>query len=391
MPGLDSWLRKRCHSSGDKRAMSTFEYVKDCWYPIGFSSEFAAGELQGHKIVNRPIVMWRAETGEVVAFDDRCCHKRFPLSQSKLLDNGQLECGYHGLCYDTSGSCVAIPSAPDKPIPPQARLRPVPVREQDGVVWVWPGNPLSAQRFDPPRTPEIVDPGNLSIGAPAPLHVPANYLLLIENLLDITHFYPLHDGNIGDKENSKIPVDLEEGESEGYTFVRTTRHVHGYRQPPYLKEWFLYDTVERIHTHCMVTPGLTRVVMRVAPEGELGTDKERGYTLLHLHLPVDERNLVWRWNVSCKSWHTTLSDPTMPTAQKVADMFPAVVAQDQWALEKQQRMMEFPDDGYSELFLKTDKPLRRARQILMGLQRKERELEIAPNEHTASEQTPAIA
>ncbi|SOE57054.1 Rieske [2Fe-2S] domain-containing protein [Caballeronia arationis] len=62
--------------------MSTFDYVKDCWYPIGFSGEFPEGQLQGHKIVNRPIVMWRSDKAEVVAFDDRCCHKRFPLSQS---------------------------------------------------------------------------------------------------------------------------------------------------------------------------------------------------------------------------------------------------------------------------------------------------------------------
>jgi phenylpropionate dioxygenase-like ring-hydroxylating dioxygenase large terminal subunit len=252
----------------------------------------------------------------------------------------------------------------------------VPVKEQDGVVWVWPGTPSAAQHVAPPRTPEIVDEDNLSIGSPEPLHVSANYLLLIENLLDITHFYPLHDGNIGDRENSKIPVELEEGESEGHTFVRTSRHVDRYQQPPYLKEWFLYDTVERIHTHCMVTPGLTRVVMRVAPPGELGTATERGYTLLHLHMPVDERNLVWRWSVSCKNWHRTLSDPSMPTARRVAEMFPEVVAQDQWALERQQKMMEFPDDGYSELFLKTDKALRRARQILLALQRKERDLQI---------------
>ncbi|AXF12567.1 oxidoreductase (plasmid) [Paraburkholderia graminis] len=368
--------------------MSTFEYVKDCWYPIGFSSEFPEGELQGHKLVGRPVVMWRSDKGEVVAFDDRCCHKRFPLSQSKLLDGGRLECAYHGLCYDTSGQCIAIPSQPDKAIPSQARLSVVPVKEQDGVVWIWPGNPAAAQRAAPPRTPEILDPANLSIGSPGPLRVPANYLLLIENLLDITHFYPLHDGNIGDKENSQIPVELEEGEREGYTYVKTTRHVDSYQQPPYLKEWFLYDTVERIHTHCMVTPGLTRVVMRVAPPGDLGTDKERGYTLLHLHLPVDERNLVWRWSVSCKNWHRTLSDPTMPTAQRVAEMFPEVVAQDQWALERQQTMMEFPDDGYSELFLKTDKALRRARQILMGLQRKERELQIVPADRPTAVKEP---
>jgi vanillate O-demethylase monooxygenase subunit len=362
--------------------MSNFEYVRNCWYPMGFSHEFPESGLQGHKIADRPIVMWRSDKGEVVAFDDRCCHKRFPLSESKLLDGGRLECAYHGLCYDTTGQCIAIPSQEGKPIPPQARLRVVPVCEQDGVVWVWPGDPAAAEGILPPRTPELTDPGNLTIGVPEKLQVPANYLLLIENLLDITHFYPLHDGNIGDKANSQIPIELEEGESEGYTFVKTTRYVNHYKQPPFLKEWFLYDEVERIHTHCMVTPGLTRVVMRVAPPGELDTEAERGYTLLHLHFPVDARNLVWRWSVSCKNWHRTLSDPNMPTAQKVAEMFPGVVEQDEWALKRQQVMMEYPDDGYSELFLKSDKALRRARQILVGLQRKEREQSAMPTAMT---------
>lgn len=358
--------------------MSTFEYVKNCWYPIGFSREFPAGQLQGHKIAGRPIVMWRAESGEVVAFDDRCCHKRFPLSDSKLLQDGTLECAYHGLCYDTSGRCVAIPSQRDKPIPPQARLQVIPVLEQDGVVWMWPGD-AGQVSVAPPRTPEVADAGLVSVGSPEPLRVPANYLLLIENLLDITHFYPLHDGNIGDEANSRIPVELEEGEEAGYHYVKTIRHVSHYRQPPYLREWFLYDEVERIHTHCMVSPGLTRVQMRVAPPGELGTDAERGYTLLHLHFPVDAGNLVWRWSVSCKQGHTPRSDHTIPTAHKVAEMFPQVVAQDQWALERQQKMFDYPDEGYSELFLKTDKALRRARQILMNLQRRER-AETGPGE-----------
>lgn len=370
--------------------MNTFEYVRDCWYPMGFSAEFPIGTLQAHKLAGRPIVVWRSDDG-VVAFDDRCCHKRFPISEGRLINSNNVECAYHGLCYDTSGKCIAIPSQPDKPIPPQARLDVVPVIEQDGIVWAWPGNPQRSEAVLPPRTPEVVDPAKLSIGSPDPLKVPANVLLLIENLLDITHFYPLHDGNIGDKENSRIPVELEEGDSEGYTFVKTTRSVECYRQPPYLKEWFLYDEVDRIHTHCMVTPGLTRVVMRVAPPGQLGTDAERGYTLLHLHFPADERNLVWRWSVSCMEWHRTLSDPNMPTARQVADMFPEVVAQDQWALERQQKMMEYPDEGYSEVFLKTDKALRRARQILMGLQRKERDLQIAAAGRAGQREVAAMA
>lgn len=359
--------------------MNTFEYVKNCWYPIGFSREFPVGDLQGHKVASKPIVMWRSDQGEVVAFDDRCCHKRFPLSQSKLLNAGRLECGYHGLCYDTRGKCIAIPSQPDKPIPAKAVLQPVPVAEQDGVVWVWPGDPALSSLLAPPRTPELADDDMVSVGSPAPLQVPANYLLLIENLLDITHFYPLHDGNIGDKENSRIPAELEEGDDAGYHYVKTIRHVEHYRQPSYLREWFLYDEVERIHTHCMVSPGLTRVEMRVAPDGQLGTEAERGYTLLHLHYPVDARNLGWRWSVSCKKGHSPLSDPTIPTAQKVAEMFPSVVAEDQWALERQQTMLELPDDGYSELFLKSDMALRRARQILMAMQKQERASEQTGN------------
>jgi vanillate O-demethylase monooxygenase subunit len=66
------------------------------------------------------MVIWRTKDGEVVAYDDRCSHKRFPLSKGRLMPDGTLECAYHGLRYDTSGKCVMIPSHPTGPISPQA-------------------------------------------------------------------------------------------------------------------------------------------------------------------------------------------------------------------------------------------------------------------------------
>ncbi len=352
--------------------MSAFEFVANCWYPVGFSGEFPVHQLKGIKIVNKPVVVWRTDSGCVVAFDDRCCHKRFPLSESKLLDDGNLECAYHGLQYDATGQCVEIPSQPGRPIPKQAKLRDIPVQEQDGLVWLWPGDPERAKKVTPPRTQEAVDQDLTSMPLPNVIESPSNYLLLIENLLDITHFYPLHDGNIGDKENSEIPVRLEEGEVDGFPYIKTIREVQNYRQPAFLREWFHYDVVDRLHTHCMVTPGLTRVVMRVAPPGKLNTEAEKGYTLLHLHYPVDKSNLVWRVLVSCKKGHTPLNDPNKSTPELIAEMFPEVVAEDQWALERQQKMYEVDDEGYSELFLKSDGALRRARQIMMAMQRDEK-------------------
>lgn len=351
--------------------MTPYHYIRNTWYVAGLSAEFEKEELQGQKIAGRSIVLWRTRDGEVVAFDNRCVHKRMPLSSGRLTEDGTLECAYHGLCFNPKGTCVDIPSQPDTPIPPQANLKPIPVVEQDGAVWVWPGDPALSDTAKPPRMPELVDSEWEAVPVSEPMQVPTNYLLLIENLLDITHFYPLHDGNIGDVANSRIPIELDEGEEDGNRFVRTTRRTQGYKQPPFLADWFVYDVVDRLHTHKLVSPGLTRVEMQVAPPGELGGDKDRGYILYHTHTPVDERNHVWRICVCCKADHRPKGDPSVSTAKRVAQMFPEVAAQDLWALEKQQEMFDYPDDGYSELHLKPDTALRRARQIFAAQMRKE--------------------
>jgi phenylpropionate dioxygenase-like ring-hydroxylating dioxygenase large terminal subunit len=352
--------------------LSPYSFIRNCWYVAGLSADFPKEKLTGHVIAEHPLVIWRTKDGQVVAFDDRCAHKRFPLSKGKLMSDGTLECAYHGLRYDCSGQCVAIPAHPDGPIPPMAKMRPAPVIEQDGLVWVWPGDPARAGDRKPPRLPEIGDEKWETVVV-GPHDVPANYLLLIENLLDITHFYPLHDGNIGDIANSRIPVELDEGETEGNKFCGTIRKVQNYKQPPFLIDWFHYETVDRTHTHFMLSPAVTRVQMRVAPPGELGkSDKERGYVLVHTHTPIDEKRLTWRVIVNCPAAHMSHGDPTMSAARRVASMFPPVAAEDRWALEEQQHMLDFPDHGYQEVFLKPDIAIRRARKIFLDMLRAER-------------------
>jgi hypothetical protein len=99
-----------------------------------------------------------------------------------------------------------------------------------------------------------------------------------------------------------------------------------------------------------------------------------GRTISVNDTPIDERSHVWRWCVNCRADHMSRGDPGTSAARRIAGMFPAVVDQDRWALEKQQEMFEYPDQGYTELFLKPDKALRRARQVLMQMQHEERQL-----------------
>ena len=96
-------------------------FVTNAWYVAGMAPEFDTNKLHGMVIAKKPIVIWRTDEGKVVAFDDRCVHKRMPLSCGKILANGTLECAYHGFTYDGNGKCVAIPSQMDVPIPSRAK------------------------------------------------------------------------------------------------------------------------------------------------------------------------------------------------------------------------------------------------------------------------------
>jgi phenylpropionate dioxygenase-like ring-hydroxylating dioxygenase large terminal subunit len=343
--------------------------ITNAWYALGFSNELGH-ELTGAVVCRRPIVAWRNQSGEVVAFDGRCRHKRFPLAEGKLVDD-TLECAYHGWCYDATGACVSIPSQPSGKVPSRAALAPFPIQEQDGVVWIWPGDPSRADSIPPPRTTAIGAEDHDTVHSEART-IRANYRLLIENVLDITHFYPLHDGNIGDIANSRIPVEVVAEEVDGTPTVMTIRSVERYELPPYFAAWFGLDVVDRVHTHRMCNPGVCEVRIRLAPPGGLGTAAETGYVLHHFQTPVDDTHLVWRWSMSCPAGSTPLEEPDVRLVDRILETAPEVVEQDRWAMEKQQEMLDLDDGGYAEVHVRADVGVIHARRVLDSLEAAEK-------------------
>lgn len=365
--------------------MSDLGYVQNTWYVAGFSAEFPKGKLIGQRVTDKPIVMWRDESGKVVAFDDRCPHKRMPLSAGRLLDNGTVECAYHGFCFNGSGKCVSIPALPEGGIPPKAVLKPFPVVEQDGVVWIWPGDPDKSRGSTPPRTPEFGDGNWYTVTSDEPIFVKSNAQLLIENILDISHFYPLHDGNIGDISHSRIPVEVVEDSVDGQRRVMTIRKASNYHNPPYWHDWF-GEVVDRVHTHQMLSPAALRVQLRCAAPGQLGSAQESGFVLYHLCTPADGDTHNWRWSISTKAGQHANDAAKTPLADKIAEGFLVVAGQDKWALELQQQSFAYPDDGYEEVLIRSDRAMMIARRILQDMQAAEKASEAGT---PARQSTPA--
>ena len=338
--------------------------IRNAWYTLGFSGEFPTGELTAHRVVGRPIVAWRTQGGEVAALDARCAHKRFPLWEGRLLEGDRLECAYHGFCYDATGRCVAIPAlaARAQRIPETARQAAFPVAEHDGVVWVWTGD-VGTRTADPPRTPEIAA-GGWETRVTEPMEVAGSYRLLIENLFDLTHFYPLHNGNIGSLADAQVPVEIERDLSGPAPVLRTIRRRHDFVLPPMTRDRFGLEVADQVQVHEMVAPSLFRVRVAVAPPGQLGTETEQSFVLHQTITPVSADTHIWRRATSCQSGSRWAADPSRRLVDAIVEGAPTVIAQDRWAVERQQEMFAFPDGGYREVHIKTDGAVVMARRIL---------------------------
>jgi vanillate O-demethylase monooxygenase subunit len=164
--------------------------IRNCWYVVAESKKIGR-ELQAIRVLGEPLVLYRTEAGEAVALDDRCAHRRFPLSKSMLIGD-RVQCGYHGFTYEPTGRCVWTPGN----ITPKFGVRRYPTVENGPWVWAWMGDPEKADPatipyplLDPHETWRHVEGYKLNAG---------NYMLLIENLLDLSHLHFLHGHDVAD-------------------------------------------------------------------------------------------------------------------------------------------------------------------------------------------------
>ena len=200
-------------------------FLKNCWYVAAEAHEVSRAPL-GRVLLGEPVVLYRGEDGTPVALEDRCCHRRAPLHKGTLIGD-RLQCGYHGFTFDASGACVAIPGQ-DR-VPSGLGVRGYPVIERHHYVWIWMGE---KDKADPAKVPNFYyndDPNWAAVGAC--LHVEANYLLLVENLIDLSHVPFVHASTIGSTEDTNPKLKLERGDD----FVRVVREAPGISCPPSMK------------------------------------------------------------------------------------------------------------------------------------------------------------
>ncbi len=165
--------------------------IRNAWYCAGWADELKEG-LLARRIVDIPVVMFRDTQGKAVALLDICPHKLAPLSLGVRAGNN-VQCGYHGLEFDGTGRCVKNPQGDGRL--PNAQVRTFQLVERYGVLWIWTGQPELADDSKIMNCSHLDDPAWRTVKGGH--HVNANYMLLVENLLDLGHALFLHSQSGG--------------------------------------------------------------------------------------------------------------------------------------------------------------------------------------------------
>jgi len=106
--------------------------------PVALGSEVSGVKPTACSYNNESIVLFRDDRGIVKALENRCCHRRVPLSLGEVRSEGWLQCGYHGWSFDgDTGQCKAIPNLPDeKNVPRAYGVYAYQVEEKHGLIYV---------------------------------------------------------------------------------------------------------------------------------------------------------------------------------------------------------------------------------------------------------------
>lgn len=151
------------------------------WYVVARSSEITHQPV-GVTLWQQAIALYRDRTGKVHALEDRCPHRQVKLSHGQVIGD-ELECAYHGWRFNSAGECAAVPYLAANQKLPSCKIRRYPIKEQDGFIWLFPGEiEPSVEPLGLPEWEHLNYIATVSI-----INCQAHYSYLIENLMDMYH------------------------------------------------------------------------------------------------------------------------------------------------------------------------------------------------------------
>lgn len=275
-----------------KTIHSDSEFLENAWY-VAAQSKVIDDQLFSIMLMGQKLVIFRDSEGKVAALEDACPHRKMPLSMGVRVGDA-IQCGYHGLTFDTFGKCVHAPT--QETIPGNAFVRSYPIVEKYKLIWVWMGQPELADVSKILHVEDYDDPSwGLTEGGM--LECNCHYLYLLDNLLDPSHVAWVHQTSFASDGTEDVPLVIEDTESG----VLVSRWINDIDPPPYYAEMLPFTgKVDRLQYYEAVTPSIAinmSTYVRAGFGGNVESLPEDSYRMRSYHFitPVDARSTRYHW------------------------------------------------------------------------------------------------
>jgi phenylpropionate dioxygenase-like ring-hydroxylating dioxygenase large terminal subunit len=316
------------------RGIDLEKWVRNAWYVAGWSRDLAAGRIEARLIIDQPLALYRKQDGQVVALEDRCCHRLAPLSMGRL-EQDDLRCMYHGLKFAPDGRCIEIPG--QKLIPQSACVRRYPATERGGWIWIWMGDEWAADQMSIPDPVRLDDPAYCMRSGQ--MDYAAHYLLIDDNLLDLSHLTYAHEKTLGldmpqwADERPRISA-LERG-------LRVQRWLCDQPSRGFMKRWG--DTLDLWNSYDFLFPGIFLLRTAFYPVGtarriDRGEPQEPPLFLRYddqAVTPMTDRTTRYFYAAGARN-----ADIDSDRADRLFGVVEAAFAEDKAIIEAQQKVID---------------------------------------------------
>lgn len=310
-------------------------FIRNAWYVAGWSHEIEGDTLVRRILLNRPVVLFRS-AGRAHALLDRCPHRHAPLSAGRHEGDG-LRCLYHGVKIAADGRCMDVPGHDGATT--GLVVERFPLVERDRLLWIWMGDPARASEADVPSLPWLVDPrwGK----KPGYLHYRANYQLIVDNLLDLSHLAWVHARTLGNSNQASLRPVIETRDGK----VHVSRWSLGDEPAPFhARVGGFTGKVDRWNLCEWSPPALFLMDAGAAPAGSGAREGNRAGAIQFRHLsaqtPETERTSHYFFA------HAHDFEPDNPeTSQRVYDEVMAGFEEDRAVIEGQQANIDLDPEA----------------------------------------------
>jgi len=274
-----------------------------------------------------------------------------------------VQCPYHGLEFDPSGACVLNPHGA-KNIPPRAHVRSYPTAEKHKAIWIWMGD-AAPDHSKIPDFSVLDNVPEMHTTKRDRITIKANYELVIDNLLDLSHTSYLHEGILGNSDTVESDIAVEQDNED----IIVSRHATNVIAPGMFAQFMPSDPgrVDKFTRMRWMPPSNLRLQTGICAIGAV-PESGTGYHAIHLLTPESDNTTHYFFTAVRFNVKTPDDKVNAQLQEKISTMRRfAFEEQDAPVIEAQQRLIDSAVTPVDPLILAIDVGPVRYKRILQKL------------------------